>query len=135
MNRRGKRIAFTVAAMGLAIVVIVGILYRDGIRDHVEAWRFAASRKTQTLEPLPPPPKWTGVLGHTDRMGIEWALHTLADFSGRRVIFDPQTLNDVVRVTWTEKSPDMTNLVIMSLEKDGWRVLEQRFPRRAYVAI
>jgi hypothetical protein len=118
MNRRGKRIAFTVAAAGLAVVLVVGILYRDGIRDHVEAWRFVASRKTQTFEPLPPAPKWTGVLGHTDSMGTEWVLHTLADFSGRHVIFDPTSLPDIVKVTWTERSPDMASLAIKSLKED-----------------
>jgi hypothetical protein len=75
-------------------------------------------------------------------MSTEWVLHTLANFSGCHVIFDPKSLQrpargrttDHVSITW-EESTDMASLAIKSLKKNGWRVLEQRFPRRAYVVI
>ena len=51
MNRRGKRIAFTVAATGAVVLIVLVILYRDAVRDHVEAWQFQRSTETMTIEP------------------------------------------------------------------------------------
>jgi hypothetical protein len=46
MNRRGRRIAFTMAATGVAVVL--GLFYRDAVSAHLTAWWFQLSHETLT---------------------------------------------------------------------------------------
>ena len=77
MNRRGKRIAFTVAATGLAVVLVVGILYRHAIRDHLQAWHFQLTRETTTIEPEPEMHGVGEVLEPTEPLRTDWCLSGL----------------------------------------------------------
>jgi hypothetical protein len=113
--KRGKRIAFTVAATGLAVVLGLSLLHWGTVRDHAEAWWFQATNETGELWPTP---------------GLKWCLpcpfKDLADQSGHPVIIPTNLDMDNYGVDGFE---------LMSLRKAGFRIVEQRFPRTAYVVI
>jgi hypothetical protein len=117
-RRRGKRLAFTVVATVLTTVLVLGLLYRNAMRDHIEAWHLQLTRATRTIEPddvIPP--------GHPVE---EHMLLHVARSLRRPVIFAPEDIRQPLR--WP------TRLRIGGLlEANGWHRLEQRFPRRAHV--
>jgi hypothetical protein len=51
MKRRGKRLAFTVAATGGAVLLVLVVANWRTVRDHAEAWWFQLTRETETIEP------------------------------------------------------------------------------------
>jgi hypothetical protein len=145
--KRGKRIAFTVAATGLAVVLVVGILYRGAVRGHVEAWWFQVTRETFTIEPEP---KLKGVPGTLTFHGTPFAIVEalpittlndralfclVANHTGISVVFDPAAATGFLKFREEYYSRLTSDGAIKSLESNGWRFLEQRFPRRAYVVI
>jgi hypothetical protein len=79
MFLRGKRIAFTVAATGLAVVLVVGILCRRAVLDHIEAWHFQLTGESVTIEP-------GQSSDNQDPMSLPFAL--LASLSGCPVLFE-----------------------------------------------
>jgi hypothetical protein len=159
MNRRGKRLAFTVMATGLAVVSGLGILHWDTVRDHFRGWRFQLSTKTATILPNPImkglPAEWKGWIVNEEKslLKLEDVLTFLGNHSGRPVVYDPSTLIDRNRrqaAVWLTDSPtpsteyslsptdlsaDTADLAMRILRANGWRVIEQRLPRRAYVII
>jgi hypothetical protein len=131
MNRRGRRLAFTVAATGLAVVLVLGMVYRVDLRDHLEAWRFQLTRATKTIEPLAPEQTVTFQPQMATLYPInEHPLQVTASFSGYAVIFDPKQMPPLVEAVTVSRG-GATGL----LKAQGWRVIEQRFPRKAYVLI
>jgi hypothetical protein len=107
MNRRGKRLTLGVMAVGLAVVIVLVIAHWGTVRDHVEAWHFQLTRETESMDPAP----WD---------------------SGPPLVFAPAET-----VSWPAlpaKAWHTADLAV-TLGASGLRVLEQRFPRRAYVVI
>ena len=51
MNRRGKRLALGVMAVGVAVVLVLAVAHWSTIRDHVEAWQFQLTTQTETIGP------------------------------------------------------------------------------------
>jgi hypothetical protein len=131
MNRRGKRLTVGVMVVGLAVVLVLAIAHWGTVRDHVEAWHFQLTRETRTIEPDPLEP--TLVFKSNVDLTYPIELHLfrhVATFSQRPVIWAPEQNVNLVSggLSYTG---DITKL----LEAHGWRVLEQRFPRKAYVVI
>jgi hypothetical protein len=122
MNRRGKRLTLGVMAAGLAVVLVLAIAYRKPILEHIEAWRFQLTRETVTVEPEDmkngkvKPPEIDQVI-----------FYFLPGFLDRPIIFAPK---DAVLITGLV--PDDFREM---LKAKSYRVLEQRFPRRAWVVI
>jgi hypothetical protein len=162
MNRRGRRLAFTVAATGLAVVIGLCILHWNTVRDHVEAWRFQLTSKTETIEPNPALKGLVASL-QVDDLNLRGCVQVLANHSGFRVIVDraEYTATDgewavEIHAKFSQAGSLMfddgrgrtppgretvltfgvtTNWALQALKVEGYRVLEQRFPRRAYVVI
>jgi len=135
MNRRGKRIAFTVAATGLVVLLVAGILYRRVVLDHVGAWYFQFTTETMTIDPK----------AMIDPRVVTKNEIEDADADERWV---GSVLDRPLIFAWEEWSP-ILNMVLIQREKllarrafkeivesqSSFRVFEQHFPRRAYVVI
>jgi hypothetical protein len=147
MNRRGKRFAFTVAAMGLVVLLGLGFLYRAAIRDHLEGWHFQLTRETETI------PRET-ILKESDsplilasrrgpsgsKLGIDDRVLflMLGMCSDHPVICDPTEGSGShfgSRFEPRELTVRSDADVIRYLKENGWRVIVQRFPWRAYVVM
>jgi hypothetical protein len=136
MKRRGWRVALTVATLGLALVAGLVAFNWAIVRDHAEAWWFVATRETKTIEPNSPNP---GPFA-------EQLFHVAAGVSGCQVIFAPKETGGWVRVESADPRVkrggysftgnfSIKGSIWELLEAEGYRVLEQRFPRRAYVVV
>jgi hypothetical protein len=125
--RRGKRIAFAAAIIGGEVVALLVVGHWATVLDHFEAWTFQLTRQTKMVQPLV-----------TERQSDIWLVQSrlpylgLANFSGWPVIVDPGSLPDY---SHGEGEQVTTESLLESLRNNGWRVIEQRFPRRAYVVI
>jgi hypothetical protein len=135
MNRRGKRIAFTVAARGLAMVLAVGIFYRRVVLDHIQEWQFQLTQETRTIEPEPALQGDAFLLAEPP-VGLPLIsfLEILANYSGWPVIHAPEEGNSETELL-ARAERVTADIARMTLESSGYRVLEQRFPRKAYVVI
>jgi hypothetical protein len=122
MNHRGLRVTLIAGAIGLAVVAIVVAFNWDVVRDHVEAWWFVATRQTVTITSDPTLP---GLAIDGRKLFYErsepkvWdCLQIVAKYSGCPVIADKETVD-----LW------------FGVRSADYRILEQRFPRRAYVVV
>ena len=91
------------------------------VRDHIEARRFQITRDARTFEPLPE---------RTTRTPLweeEW-LQFAAERMDCPVIVDSLEMPSFHVGCVSEKGIEEE-----ALERKGWRVLEQRFPRKAFV--
>ncbi|HVR76646.1 MAG TPA: hypothetical protein VMT52_20115 [Planctomycetota bacterium] len=138
-RRRGRRITWAAAAAGCLVVAGFVVLHRAAVRDHVEAWRFVATRETETVTP-----------GGNEGTYRE-PLSILADSTGLPLIFDPGSDAFIRRLfessfglarSWAPPPDQYEQLrtlsgeaVLDALRQDGYRILEQRFPREAYVVV
>ena len=112
MNRRGLRVTLTAGAIGLAVVAFVVAFNWQVVRDHVEAWRFQATHETVTLQPGSIEPVYLGA----------WKFRNLAERHAMAVTVDASLDN--------QGGADLT---IEAMRECGYRIVEQLFPRRAYV--
>ena len=117
MKPRARRIALLTVAAGCLVVGGLVVAHWSAVRDHVEAWRFQATRETQMTVPS----------------GAERAVFgILAASSGRPVIF-ARDGNPLVPIPGFYDR--VGESVLDALRRDGWRIVEQRFPRPAYVVV
>jgi hypothetical protein len=121
MKRRGWRVALTVATVGLALVAGLVALNWATVRDHAEAWLFQVTRETAERTPLDPDPLH----------GSTWMFQCLADDEGQPVVFDTGAA-PWARTRSLRLEP---RGVAKGLRSAGYRILEQRFPRRAYIVV
>jgi hypothetical protein len=154
MNRRGKRLALGVMAVGLAVVLVLAIAHWDTVRDHVEAWTFQLTRKTKTIEPgrgsgtrLEGEPGIScgmdGLSADPRVASSKEFLEFLATSANTPVVVAPGSRQSVIVWGIAEGSPrgslhataDGPAQLLGILHEQAWRVLEQRFPRHAYVVI
>jgi hypothetical protein len=105
------------AALVAVVVAVLTVTHWTTVRDHVEAWRFQLTRETRTIQPLSS--DWYPMEEHL--------LHFAADRLRCPVIVDRQDLSAFFGVP--------AGNILDVLDDRGWRVLEQRVPRRSYVLI
>jgi len=152
MKRRAWRITIGAATLGVALAAVLAVAHRDSLRDHVEAWRFQLTRTTETIEP---PVAGRTVIGSTPlspsaradayRAGgtvlhgeaalarfWEGFLFVAANELRRPVIYDPR---DRPPSIWGSTFPRTVCNIRGFLERSGFRLVEQRFPRKACVLI
>jgi hypothetical protein len=150
----------TAAVVGAGVVGILVAVYWATVRDHVEGWQFQVSTKTETLLPKPVMRGVPTVLAGRaynekkySRFKLEDLLSLLGNHSGSPVVYDPA---DPIwgksslppGAWWTDAPPKSTRrfylqpteirgatdeLAMRILRANGWRVIEQRLPRRAYI--
>jgi len=128
-----------VAVLMAVLVAVLVVACWSTVRDHVEAWHFQLTRETETTQP----PLEGGLRG--DSRGTSWTsypgsspgtrgatpllISVVAEELHCAIIFDRADMPEVELLLHGEGN------MLGRLEKSGWRVLEQRFPRRAYVLI
>jgi len=134
MKPRARRVTLVAVALGGAVLGVLVVANWSTVRDHVEAWHFQLTRETETIEPI------------ADAYGIrtyeyptqEHLLYIAADQLRCPVIFDPQGAQSFLKEDSAAAVPiagTVSGTICEILEKRGWRVLEQRIPRKAFVAI
>jgi hypothetical protein len=151
MKPRARRVTLAAAVLGAGVIAVLVVAHWDMVRDHVEAWYFQLTRETETVE-----------YAAYKSMGLETLivdamasnphvtlgceadafLLLLGRESGGPVIVAVEDLSKEVRWSFDETQPKgklagptLPQLARRILESNGFRVLEQRFPRRAYVVI
>ena len=136
MKPRARRVTIGAAALVAVLLAVLAVANWSTVRDHVEAWHFQLARDTRTIEPLAEGA--SGTYNPEERL-----LHIAANRMSASVIFVPPPqhpfarracdlpLQDLLpRTRWLPKQA-----IKPLLEKEGYRILKQRFPRRAYVVI
>jgi hypothetical protein len=152
MNHRGKRIAFTVTATGLVVVLVLVIAHWKTVRDHVQAWHFQLMRETVTIVPDPSFHFDLEGRGDWSVLKLERCLPALAAYSGRNVLLDSledprrwgrRYVKDPRRIIYRSLDPRHSQrrgshvgvALLEVFRANGLRVFEQRFPRQAYVVM
>jgi len=109
------------------VVAIMTVAHWSAVCDHVEAWHFQLTRNTKTIQANAGNQAFdqSATLSY---MLAEVPLHHAAKILRCPVIFDPQ------EVTLMSNGL-MPSGGIELLQACDYRVLEQRFPRRAYIVI
>jgi hypothetical protein len=155
MKSRARRVTIAAAVLGAGVIAVLVVTHWGTVRDHCEAWRVQLAKYTEMIEPnveLRGRPTdlrrelWVehGVHG----IDLELLVECLANSSGLPVVFVPLRYETIIgandrhllsfvypfelagRLEKTTAASART-----TLEAFGFRVLEQRFPRRAYVVI
>jgi hypothetical protein len=157
-----RQITLAAAVLGAGVVAVLAVAHWGVIQDHVEGWRFQLSTKTATILPNPAMRGLQTVLTgwiynekKYSRFKLEELLSLLGNHSGSPVVYDPSDpiwdkSSLPAGVWWTEAPPPSTrqfslrpteiraataDLATRILRANGWRVLDLRFPRKAYVVI
>src|SRR5262245_43022869 len=144
MNCRARRIALLTVAAGCLVVAGLVVAHWGTVRDHVEAWRFQLTRETATIEPAPALRDMETLIEYSTTVpqngakGVNYEywpdafLNALANYDSCPVIFELGGLADLPSL----QTPDP---VTAERARDfllriwACRILDQRFPRRAYV--
>jgi hypothetical protein len=150
MKPRARRVTIAAAVLGAGVVAVFVVLNWGTMRDHVEAWRFQLTRETVTIEPdlarrgrlVDLQAQSLGVVGQSaEGWGPVYRtfafLDLVANYSGCPVIFAPEdrmALDTPITLVSRYKNV-AADIARALLQANGWRILEQRFPRRAYVVI
>jgi hypothetical protein len=151
MKPRARRVTIAVAALGVGVVGLLVVVHWGAVRDQYKAWCVQLAKYTETIQPK------RALTGHPidlrrdargDSIDLDVLLECLANSSGLPVIYVPlqdETVigaNDRYGNTLAFSYGIAGRLEKMTaasarafLEENGWRVFEQRFPRRAYVVI
>jgi hypothetical protein len=143
MNRRGKRLTFGVMAVGLAVLLSLAIAHWSTVRDHLEVWHFQLTRETVTIASATPFEfdNYLYAEGEPEPLiQLDGCLLALAADLSRSVVFDSALEPSNRVLLWNvEGGIPVTGTVSLTalkhLRAGGFRVLEQRFPRRAYIVI
>jgi len=137
MNRRGKRLTLGVMAVGFAVVLGLAIAHWRAIVDHVEVWYFQLTTETEVIEPGPVTARLKVEIHGSEAYSCE--IGELLSILKLPVIIEPRYKPR--RVWWPIDNPSplemrtQPDLVSRILRVNRIRVLEQRFPQRAYVVI
>ena len=141
MKRRARPVVLGAAALVAVLVAVVVVTHRGTVRDHVEAWHFQATTETETI--TPPDDRERDALERwyfNNHMTSEMTKHSPLRFHFQLLAaaFRHPVILDK-RVGWTTTVDGMAHggaaPMLSFLRERGYRVLEQRFPRRAFVVI
>jgi hypothetical protein len=134
MKRRGWRVALTVATLGLALVASLVAFNWAAVRDHAEAWWFQATTETKKVEVMRPRAVESTIDPDDEGLPLGF-LEGLSDHTGLPVVFAAAKVESMadsrLRIRVRTRFRRDTALAILS--ENGYRILEQYFPRRAYV--
>jgi hypothetical protein len=138
MKPRARRVTIAAAALGVGVIGVFVIINWRPVREHIQAWHLQLTRETETITAGGEGMSFTLLckrVGTPRRSMVqdEVVLNVLAEQSGHPVIWNPASARVFV-VAQGEELRKATD-ALRVLKDNGWRVLEQRFPRRAYVVI
>jgi len=146
MKPRARRVTLAAAVLGAGVVGAL-MVAPGPVRDHVEAWRFQLTRETETIEPEPASMGLADIWVET-REAISYltvdkpSLRVLASHLNRPVVFDPQEMAKGAILQSPPLRSGRLQIAALAgngfknmLQRHGFRILEQRIPRRAYVVI
>jgi len=119
-----RRVVLGAAGLVAGVVGVLVVLNWSTVRDHVDAWRFIRTVETTVIGPGPFPDKPP----HPKEL---WFL-MLANDSGLPVIYHRASLENNTRVEWKGGTVDQG---IEAFREIGYRIVKQRFPRRALVVV
>ena len=129
MKPGARRVTLAAAVLGVGIVGVLVVLNWAWISAHLEAWHFELTKETKTIDSEEDAQQlsalWLGEEGWHVHDLERW-LQALAGQSGIPVVYEPDPS--------VEPIPSGTTPA-QALGRMGYRILEQRFPRRAYVVI
>jgi hypothetical protein len=126
-----RRLALLTVATGCLVAGLAAFNW-GLVRDHVEAWRFQATRETETVVP-------GAIRG--------WPFSELAFCAKRPVVFVPHESRSYKKDYYQALSDDPSvferhviknigcDSLLGELRRVGYRILDQRLPRRAYVVV
>jgi len=137
MKPRARRVVLGAALLVSALVAALAVANWGTVRDHVEAWHFQLTRETETYEPFwlkPAHPKYAEELV----FGPASCFQVLSTLSNHRVIID--SINNKVgaelcTLKMRRGAMHASSRILSSLRDNGWHVVEQRVPWKAYVVI
>jgi hypothetical protein len=154
-----RRATLGLGFLGLVFAAVLLTLHWDTVAAHYGGWRFQLAKNTVTIRPGKV--RRVSLTGQAIGMGatrfeLEDVLALLSDQSGYPVIYDPADGPVDARdsrlpsgKTWWSGAPQggdhwsphsftvlcTAEMVLSMLAKNGRRVIDQRFPRRAYIVI
>jgi hypothetical protein len=145
MKPRARRIALLTVAAGCLVVAGLAAFNWPTVRDHAEAWWFIWTKETRTLKPLRISTQETQTLesiGTLEAVGKRrWSsvpalgyLQLVASFTSMPVICEESLSRDSKMQLLACLPPGVVDPVKL-LRENGYRILEQRFPRQAYVVV
>jgi hypothetical protein len=149
MKPRARRVTIAAAVLGAGVVGVLMVV-SGPVRDHVDAWHFQLTRETKMIEPNPEMPgcmwsDWGDGKTVVYILMYRGVLECLAAHSCIPVIaYSPEShhASGVETLVWkpehapfSRDSISEPDLLRILRSRRGIRVLEQRFPRRAYVVI
>jgi len=122
MNRRARRVMVLTAAPVAVLVAGLFVAHWSTVRDHVAAWHFQLTRHTETIEQVPE----DALFPRIDQVPEDELYPSRTPVL---VIYDPAELG-----SW--RSPTVCrNPRSGTLWADGFKIIGQRFPRKACVLI
>jgi hypothetical protein len=123
MKPRARRVTIAAAVLGVGVSGVFVVANWGTVCDHVEAWHFQLMRETRTITS---DETWS-----FRAPGVVVMLDCIAMETGRPVIFVPKDADFFELWEYPQSGGEARKF----LDAQGYRVLEQRFPRRAYVVI
>ena len=127
MKRLARRVVLGAAALVALLLAVLVLANWGTVRDHVEAWHFQLTRETRVVKGE----GWLcGVVSREENL-----FRNLTAFSGRAVIFACDEDNEYDAPLPGDMTLGGPEGVLRVLASMNYRVLEQHFPRRAYVVI
>ena len=142
MKPRARRVVLGAAALVAVLVAVVVAANWGTVRDHVEAWHFQLTRETTSIHPdgVDADAYQTHDLGATAH--VREHVRDLARALRCPVIFDsndaellPQCIFTVYECCVPPTPNSRESFLAFLKEERGYCIIEQRFPRRAYVVI
>ena len=124
MKPRPRPVTLVAAVLGVGVVGVLVALNWATVIEHTQAWYFLMTTRTRTAYP--------GSDDDGTSSGNEQVFQVLARCLGDAVTYD--SAKSVRRyvidetIDWRGDRATLFRLL-------GWRVLEQRFPRRAYIVV
>jgi hypothetical protein len=131
MKPCARRVTIAATVLGAAVVGALVVANWGTVRDHVEAWWFQLTTTTRSILPRPElQGKPFDMPSHIERGEM---LQFMADYFGREVVIAPR---DLVSSGSGHDISGVTGEAMLGwCRHGGWRIVEQRLPRRAYVVI
>jgi hypothetical protein len=149
--KRRARVTIGMAVLGAVVLIVLVVVHWGTVRDHVEAWRFQLTRTTETIEPdanlrgvealidysTSGPPNGTSGVDSNGQWYEYWPdafLSAFANYHGCPVMFELGGPSDWPSL---ESQSPVTAEMAGDFLRRIWacRIIEQRFPRKAYVVI